>query len=193
AEDAGVADEDIELAPALVDGRPQRVDLVMHFEVQGEQRGAAAAGPDLIVDLLEGAGSAADQDQMRAFPGVRQRHSPADATRGSGDEGKPAGKAWRVFHRWVSDPLGPTPLLQRSTLRHGVGHPVRASAPPAWACPSTPWPSSWRRRRPSARLPCSCRNRAWPRRRRARLPAWLGRWPPWPHRAPCRWRVWPCR
>ena len=49
---------------------------------------AAAAAADLVVDLLERAGGAAYQDQVRAFPGVGERHGPADAARGPGDEAR---------------------------------------------------------------------------------------------------------
>src|SRR5262245_49481188 len=91
--DAGVADEHVELAPTLVDGGAQGVDLVVRLEVEGEQRGAAAAGPDLVVDLLQCAGGAADEDQVCAFLGVGQRHGAADATGGSRDERETAGEA----------------------------------------------------------------------------------------------------
>ena len=93
-QDAGVADQDVELPPALVDGGPKRVDLVAVLEVEGEQRGVAAEVADLVVQLLQRAGGAPDQDQMRALLGVGQRHRPADAARGSGDEGEAAGEAW---------------------------------------------------------------------------------------------------
>ena len=55
-------------------------------------------GADFVVDLLERAGGAADQDQVRAFPGVGERHGPADAARGPGDEGETAGEAGRGGH-----------------------------------------------------------------------------------------------
>jgi hypothetical protein len=86
-EDAGVADEHVELAPALVDGGAQGIDLVVGLEVEREQRGAAATGPYLVVDLLERAGGAADQDQMCAFLGVGQRHGSPHAAGGPRDQG----------------------------------------------------------------------------------------------------------
>ena len=157
----------------------------------------AAAAADLVVDLLERAGGAADQDQVRALPGVGQRHGAADAAGGPRDEGKAAGEAlWGWSWHWCRTRLpetarlqGPTPLLQPSVLRHGVpacrgADTPRgqfffgASAPLDFSISSLALPG--RRRRPSAPPPCSCRSRAWPPRRRARPPAWPGRWPPWP-------------
>ena len=69
--------------------------------------------PDLVVDLLQRAGGAADQDQVRAFPGVGQGDGAADAARGPGDEGETVGKALGGVHAClVSDPLGLTPYIE---------------------------------------------------------------------------------
>src|SRR5215470_17766957 len=84
----------------------------MRLKVEGEQRGAAADGPDLVVDLLQRAGGPADQDEMRALLGVGQRHRPANAARGSRDEGETVSKAPGVAHglrldvRAASLPIG---------------------------------------------------------------------------------------
>ncbi len=51
-EDAGVADEDVELAPALEQRRPELIDLVALGEVELQQRRLAAALADLVVELL---------------------------------------------------------------------------------------------------------------------------------------------
>src|SRR5262245_30637962 len=97
-QDTGVPNQDVELIPALIDGGAQRVDFVVRLKVEGEQRGAAADGPDFVVDLLEGAGSPADQDEMGALLCVGQSHRPADAAGGSRDEGKTVSKAPGVVH-----------------------------------------------------------------------------------------------
>jgi hypothetical protein len=100
-EDAGVADQDVELLPALIDRGPERVDLVEPFEVQGEERGAAASPADLVVQLLQRAGGAPDQDQVRTLLCVGESDSPADAARGPGDEGETSGE---TLGRWVHAP-----------------------------------------------------------------------------------------
>ena len=97
-QDAGVADQDVELLPALVDGGAEGVDLFEPLQVQGEQGGTAAQALDLVVELLQRTGGAPDQDQVRTFPGVGQRHRPANAAGGSGDEGETAGETFLLFH-----------------------------------------------------------------------------------------------
>ena len=85
---------------------PSASILSCDLEIEGEQRGAAADRADLVVDLLQRAGGAADQDQVRAFPGVGQRHGPADAAGGSGDEGEAAGEAlWGVHGPRLAWPM----------------------------------------------------------------------------------------
>ena len=49
AKDAGVADEDVELAPALVDSGSEGVDLLTVGEVQLDECGGAAEGANFIV------------------------------------------------------------------------------------------------------------------------------------------------
>ena len=66
---AGVADENVELAPALVDRCPQPVERVEIRDVAGRQRRRLAAfGADRIVEVLERALGAGEGDDMRAAP-----------------------------------------------------------------------------------------------------------------------------
>ena len=73
-EDAGAGDENVELAPALVERRPQLVDLLALAQVELEQRGLAAVGADLVVELLERADRARGDDDVGAL--LRQSRAP---------------------------------------------------------------------------------------------------------------------
>ena len=104
AEHAGIGDEYVELAPALVDGAAQPVDAGHVGEVERHQRRLALAGPgalglDLVVELLQPADRARHRDDMRAG----RRHVPgdeiADAARSAGDQRDAAGEvgSHRIF------------------------------------------------------------------------------------------------
>ena len=64
--DAGIADENVELAVALMQRRAEPRDAVEIGEVERHQRGAAAVFPDLVVELLQAALRARDGHDMRA-------------------------------------------------------------------------------------------------------------------------------
>ena len=116
-----IADHDVELLPALVDGRPKRIDLVMVLQIKGEQRCIAAEGADLVIDLFQRARGAADQDQMRALFGVGQGNRPADAAGGSGNEGKAAGEAWCWAHGRTASPRRAALASRIEAVARGLG------------------------------------------------------------------------
>src|SRR4029077_8417632 len=64
--DAGIADQDVELAVALVQRGAKPRDAVEIGEAERHQRGAAAVLPDLVVELLKPALGARDGYDMRA-------------------------------------------------------------------------------------------------------------------------------
>ncbi len=92
AEDSGVADEDVEPAPPREDGRAHAVDDRRVLEVGRDQAGGSAVGADRVVDLLQRALRASDQDQFRTLGSKALRHSPADPAGGAGDQGDAAGE-----------------------------------------------------------------------------------------------------
>ena len=168
---------------------------------------------DLVVDLLERAGGAADQDQVRAFPGVGAGHRPADAARGPGDEGETAGKALVACS--MATRLAPACRPGKGQTRR-VDTMARRGAVSIQAC-SHPAGLTPPQRQfffgalglgfvhqllgrlqgvvvgLLRRFLALVDSRAWRPRRRARSPAWPARPSPWPSRAPCRCRAWPSR
>lgn len=86
AENAGIGDQNIELAPALVDIGAQRIDGFHVGEIEGNQRRRAANGLDGVVKLLKAADRAGAGDDMRAGLGQFQRREIADAARSAGNE-----------------------------------------------------------------------------------------------------------
>ena len=84
--DAGIADENVELAVALMQRRAEPRDAVEIGEVERHQRGAAAVFADLVVEFFQPALRARDGHDMRAGAGKRARRGVADAARGAGDE-----------------------------------------------------------------------------------------------------------
>src|SRR5690606_41613817 len=65
--DAGVADQDVEPAPALVERGAQPVELLAISQVQRQERCRAAFLTDLVVDLLERPLCSREQHHVRAF------------------------------------------------------------------------------------------------------------------------------
>jgi len=97
-QDAGIANQNVELTPALIDGRTEPVDLVVLLEIEREQGGAATGLAHLIVDFFQGARGASNEDQVCAFSGVGEGDRPTDPAGGSGDEGKAPSKTWVRVH-----------------------------------------------------------------------------------------------
>ena len=109
AEDAGIADEDVEPAPTLVEGGAETVEGLVIVEVDRNERGADAHRANRVVELLERALRAGQGDHMRAGAGEGKGGGPPDAARGAGDDRDAIGErlvhgrffpfAARVFHR----------------------------------------------------------------------------------------------
>ncbi len=77
--DAGIADENVDLAVALVQRGAKPGDAVIVSEIQRHQRGGAAVFADLVVELFEATLRARDGDDMRAGLGERDGGGAADA------------------------------------------------------------------------------------------------------------------
>ena len=89
AEQAGIGDEDVELAPALVDRAAEPVDAAHVGEVERHEGRRAARRLDLVVEFLEAADRAGDRDDVRALGGEPLGDVVADAARGAGDQRDP--------------------------------------------------------------------------------------------------------
>lgn len=61
---SGVANEGVELAPALEQARPQTIEGVEIGQIAGNKRRRAAQGADLVVEFLERALCAGQRDDM---------------------------------------------------------------------------------------------------------------------------------
>ena len=75
AELAGIGDEDVEPAIALVERRRQIVDLGEVAQIERHQRRSAAGGADPVVGFFEAADRAPSQDEKRALAGKPLRDS----------------------------------------------------------------------------------------------------------------------
>ena len=95
AEHAGIADENVEPAPALMDRPAEPVERVVIPEIAGDQRRRRLVGrpqrADGVVEFLQRALGAGEGDDMHTLGGQRQRYSAADAARGAGHDGDPDG------------------------------------------------------------------------------------------------------
>ena len=100
--DAGIADENVELAVALVQRSAEPGHAVEIGEVERHQRGAAALFADLVVEFFQPALRARHRHDMRAGLGQRERGGIADAARGAGDESDTGGEGWMVIEVTLS-------------------------------------------------------------------------------------------
>ena len=85
-EDAGIGEQDVELAPALQQGRAELLDRRRVAEIDRHQRRAAADRVDLVIELFERARGPRQRHDMGAGLGESERSGAADAARGAGDE-----------------------------------------------------------------------------------------------------------
>src|SRR5579864_6245566 len=92
-----IADEDVEVPVTLVDRRGELVDLDEVAQVERHQRGAAAGGANLVVDLFETTWGARRQDQVRSLAGEALGDGGADTARSAGDKGDLAGELPRHY------------------------------------------------------------------------------------------------
>ena len=89
-ENPGVADQNVELAPALVNRGAEAVEGLEILDVAGNQRRLAAQLADGVVQFLERALGAGQRDDMGAAPRQLERDGAADAARGAGDKSNAA-------------------------------------------------------------------------------------------------------
>ena len=87
AEDAGIADQNIELLPAFENGSTQAVDCRKVLDVGGHERGRTTQGLYLIIKLFEAALGAGKGDDVSALLCQGQGDGAAKSARGPGDNG----------------------------------------------------------------------------------------------------------
>src|ERR1700682_3297657 len=85
-QDAGIAEQDVELAMAFLKRERKPGDAVIVLHVDRNERGGTAYRPDAVVEFLETADGAGDGEDMRALFGQREGGRRANAARGAGDE-----------------------------------------------------------------------------------------------------------
>src|SRR6202021_2411034 len=90
--DAGIADQNVEFAVALMQRRAEPGGAVEVGEIERYQSGAAAVLADLVVELLEAALRPRHRHHVRAGFCQRPRGGIADAARGAGDESDTGGE-----------------------------------------------------------------------------------------------------
>ena len=90
--DAGIADENVELAMAFMQRRAEAGDAVEVGQVERHQGRAAAVLADLVIEFFEAALRARHRDHMRAGLGQCARGGVADAARGAGYESDAGGE-----------------------------------------------------------------------------------------------------
>ena len=127
---AGIGEEHVELAPALVNRAAQPVDAGAVLEVERHQRRRRRAALICVVELLEPADGARDRDDMRAGRGKRRRRRTADAARCAGDDGDAAGKRGRLATSLGSAMAPPSASSDsvRTSSPPSVGQPGRIVA-----------------------------------------------------------------
>src|SRR5215469_5139895 len=86
AELGGIADENIELGPAVGDLCGKLVDLDEIAQVKRDERGAAAGPAHSIIGFFETSDSARNQNEMRPLRRKARRDRRSDAARCPGDQ-----------------------------------------------------------------------------------------------------------
>ena len=99
----GIADQDVELAMALVQRCAEACDAVEVGEVERHQCGAAAIVADIVVEFFEACLRSRHGYDMRAGLCQRARGGVADAARRAGDESDAGGegKGRQAIHSMV--------------------------------------------------------------------------------------------
>src|ERR1700686_5088639 len=90
--DAGIADENVEPAVALMQRSPQPRDALEVGEIKRHQGRSSAVVADLVVEFFQAALRSRYRNDMRAGFCKRPRSGIADAARGTGDEGNTGGE-----------------------------------------------------------------------------------------------------
>src|SRR6266404_6782672 len=87
-ENTGIADQDVELAEALIKRCPQLIDGVEFLDIQRHQQAWLTAGiADRIIDLFQPTDRTRGQDQLGTFGGKAPGDSRSDPAGGTGDQG----------------------------------------------------------------------------------------------------------
>src|SRR5579864_1019505 len=89
---AGIADENIELAVALMQRRPEARDAVEIGEVERHESGAAAVFADLVVEFLKATLRSRHRHDVGARLRERARGGIAHAARSAGDKSDAGGE-----------------------------------------------------------------------------------------------------
>ena len=95
AEDAGIADQNVELLPAFENGGTETANCRKVLDVGGHERGRTAQGLYLIIKLFEAALGAGDGDDVGALLCQGQGDGAAKSARGPGDNGQAVFKLLR--------------------------------------------------------------------------------------------------
>src|ERR1700724_2153873 len=126
--DAGIADQNVEFAVALMQRRAEPGDTVEVGEIERHQSGGSAVLSDLVVELFEPGLGPRHRHHMRAGFCQRPRGGIADAARGAGDQSDTGGK--REGHlknnsinsrpRERGDPYAVTAMRRKVFVSNGV-------------------------------------------------------------------------
>src|ERR1700716_943933 len=92
---AGIADENVEPAVALMQRRTQPRDAVEVGEIERHQGRSSAVVADLVVEFFQASLRSRHRNHMRAGFSQRARRGIADAARGAGDAGEAGGGGQR--------------------------------------------------------------------------------------------------
>src|SRR5712692_4744833 len=90
--DPGIADENVELAVALMQRSTKPCDAVEVGQIERHQGRSSAIPADLVVEFFEAALGSRNRNNVRAGFSQRTRGGIADAARGAGDESDPGGE-----------------------------------------------------------------------------------------------------
>src|SRR5579871_2016716 len=114
--DAGIADENVELAMPLMQCSAEPRHTVEIGEAERHQGRRAAGFADLVVELFQPALCARHRHDVRAGLGERERRGITDAARGAGHEGDAVGEGSRHYVNTLVMP-GLVPPARPKSLR----------------------------------------------------------------------------
>ena len=95
ADDAGIADQYVEAPIAFVERQREPRDALAVLDVERHQRGGAARGLDLVIELFQPADGARHRHHMRSRLGELQGQRGANAARGAGHQRDTVGEGVR--------------------------------------------------------------------------------------------------
>src|ERR1700716_75870 len=112
--DAGIADENVEPAVALMQRSTQPRDALEVGEIKRHQGRSSAVVADLVVEFFQPSLRSRHRNDMRAGSCKRARSGIADAARGAGDEGDTGGEG-KGSHR--SNSISASSLRTQGPIR----------------------------------------------------------------------------